>query len=162
MYDEEGGFVCLIGKGGWQTKGNGKGKGKFDGTCYNCGKPGHSKGEQKGKGGDTGKGEHNKGGYMCGGKGQGYGKGKGINMFEGQVFAPQPQPLGASSNNGNFFNDDELEWLRRQLRRFELVLFEPDAELRRQASIRSTSTRGERGQGRGRRASRGHPTCKEK
>ena len=37
VYDEEGGFVCCIGKGcGWQTKGKGKGKGKFDGVCYNC------------------------------------------------------------------------------------------------------------------------------
>ena len=46
LYDEEGGFLCYIGKngqGGWQSKGKGKGKGKgkFQGDCFNCGKVGH-------------------------------------------------------------------------------------------------------------------------
>ena len=102
-YSEEGGVMCYIGKGGgWQTKGKGKSKGRFDGVCYNCGKTGHRsrecwgskgnwKGEQKGKGNETGKGA-----YQQGGKGFG-GKGKGINVFEGQAFAPQPQPVAVSN-----------------------------------------------------------------
>ena len=99
LYDEEGSFLCYIGKGAsgnWQSKG--KGKGKTSIVCYNCGKTGHKsrdcwakgkgKGDQEGKGGDA-----SKGGYQHWGKGGYGGKGKGINMFEGQAFAPQPQPI---------------------------------------------------------------------
>ena len=103
VYDEEGSFLCYIGKGAsgnWQSKGKGKGKNGI--VCYNCGKVGHKskdcwakgkgKGDHKGKGGDT-----SKGGSQAWGKG-GYGsKGKGINMFEGQAFAPQPQPISQTA-----------------------------------------------------------------
>ena len=42
VYNEEGGIVCYIGKGGggsWQVKGKGKGQnGRFKGQCWICGK----------------------------------------------------------------------------------------------------------------------------
>ena len=110
LYDEEGGFLCYIGKkaqGGWQQKGKGKGKGKFQGECYNCGKVGHrsrdcwsDKGKAKGKGGYKGY-QQGKGDAQNGPGGwQQKGKGKGLNSFDNNAFAPQPQPLNSQHPNG--------------------------------------------------------------
>ena len=110
LYDEDGGFLCFIGKngqGGWQQKGKGKGKGKFQGECFNCGKVGHrsrdcwsDKGKGKGKGYQQVKGEArpmhvDQGGWQKGNQGgwQTKGKGKGLNYFDNNPYAPQPQPL---------------------------------------------------------------------
>ena len=114
VYDENGAVICFIGKNGkgtWQQKGKGKGKERFEGACYNCGKIGHrsrdcwsDKGKGKGKGDQKGKG----GEYYGNGKGGGWdskgeyhgnkGKGKGLNTFDHQAFAPQPQPVGPTQD----------------------------------------------------------------
>ena len=106
LYDEEGGFLCYIGKSGqgsWQSKGKGKGKGKgkFQGECFNCGKVGHRSNDcwspkVKGKGKGESKGYQQSKGDGYSGWHQKGGKGKGLHTFDQQgwsPFAPQPQPL---------------------------------------------------------------------
>ena len=71
--DEEGGPICYVGKEFQKEDGRPKasrrGKGEFDGACYNCGKTGHrsrdcwrerSKGKGKGKDEQKGKGGYTK------------------------------------------------------------------------------------------------------
>ena len=67
-------LMALMGKGGKGPKGGGKGKGKFNGNCHNCGGYGHSARYCKKPKGE-GKGYSPKGSY--GGKDGGKGKGKG-------------------------------------------------------------------------------------
>ena len=115
-------LFALMSKGKGKGKGGG-GKGQFNGTCYNCGKYGHSakncrKGKGKGWEGDKGKGKgyegkgKGKGGcFICGGphyqrdcpKGGGKGKGKDLNWVNdaNQAIAANGQgTTGRSINSG--------------------------------------------------------------
>lgn len=101
----------FVGKGapGWQVEGKAKGKGRFEGVCWNCGKPGPRSREghaQEGKWKDNGNAgsQGSNGGY----EGETFkGKGEGHNVFDGygecqksyQPYAPargvRPSPATA-------------------------------------------------------------------
>ena len=87
-YQDEGGPSILHGKElkrRIEAKSKSKGKGKFDGACYNCGKTGHRSRDWWS--------HHSHSGYSGGSKF--------VNVCDSQSFAPQPQPVYQNPDKGN-------------------------------------------------------------